>query len=168
LSSSVTETDSVEDLGVILVFKLNFHNKVSYICSLCIKLLGLVRSINFTFSSLECLCISYFTSVRSKLEYASVIWNSIRSADTNRLKRTQQTFAALCFKGFFPQVHYSLSYALAQLNLTPFIRGGAISIYLSSFKFTLVLNSALLFWNLSSSSFSVYQRLFCAPYLLCK
>jgi hypothetical protein len=39
-------------LGVFIDAKLHFHNHINQIFSHCIKLLGLVRSITFTFSSL--------------------------------------------------------------------------------------------------------------------
>jgi hypothetical protein len=38
-------------------------------------------------------------------------------ADANKQERIQQEFAALCFKGFLPHVHYSYTYALEQLKL---------------------------------------------------
>jgi hypothetical protein len=37
--------------------------------------LGIVRSINFNFSSLECMLRLYIMLVRSGPEYGSVIWN---------------------------------------------------------------------------------------------
>jgi hypothetical protein len=63
-----------EDLGLFMDSKLNFHNHVNYIFShYFIKSLGLVCSITFIISSLECLYIFYFILVRSKLEYAFVV-----------------------------------------------------------------------------------------------
>jgi hypothetical protein len=58
--------------------KLYFHSHVDYVFSESIKLFGLIRSITYRFSSLEYLYVLYFTLVRSKLEYASVVWNSCR------------------------------------------------------------------------------------------
>jgi hypothetical protein len=55
--------------------------------------------------------------VRSKLEYASVVWNSITSTDASKLERIQQRFATLCFYCFFPQVRYCCTLALQKLNL---------------------------------------------------
>jgi hypothetical protein len=59
----------------------------------------------------------YFTLVRSKLENASVVWNSITTTDANKLERIQQTFAALCYNRFLPHVRYSYAIALEYLKL---------------------------------------------------
>jgi hypothetical protein len=115
--SSITRTDSIKDLGVFTDSKLHFHNHVDYIFSQCIKLLGLVRAITFPFSSIGSLYMLYCTLIRSKLEYASVVWNSVTTADANKLERIQQKFAALCYNRFLPQVHYTYSNALEHLKL---------------------------------------------------
>jgi hypothetical protein len=59
----------------------------------------------------------YITLVRSRLEYPSIVWNSITSTDANKLEHIQQRFAALCFNRFFAQIHYSYSLALEKLKL---------------------------------------------------
>ncbi|PNF31076.1 hypothetical protein B7P43_G16967 [Cryptotermes secundus] len=114
---SIARTDSMKDLGVFFDSKLYFHDHVNYIFSHCVKLLCVVHSITFNFSSLECMLSLYTTFVRSKLEYASVVWKSIMSTDANKLERIQQRFAALCLNPFFPQVHYCYSLALEELKL---------------------------------------------------
>ncbi|PNF40967.1 hypothetical protein B7P43_G08815 [Cryptotermes secundus] len=117
LHFTITRTYSVKDLGVYFDSKLHFHDHVSFIFSHCIKMLGIIRCITFKYSTLECMFILYFTLVRSKVEYASVVWNSITSTDANKLERIQQEFTALCFKRFFPQVDYRYDFALEQLKL---------------------------------------------------
>jgi hypothetical protein len=75
--SSVFCTDCIKDLGVFLDSKLHFHNHLNNMFSQCVKLLSLVCSIISSFLSLECLCLLYFILGRSKLEYISVVWNSV-------------------------------------------------------------------------------------------
>jgi hypothetical protein len=80
-------------------------------------LLGLIRRATFNFSTLECMLTLYFTLVRPKVEYASVVWNSVTSTDANNLERIQRKFMAICFRRFFHKVDYSYDSALDQLNL---------------------------------------------------
>jgi hypothetical protein len=57
--ATITRTSSIMDLGVFFDSKLHFHIHVHYVFSECIKLLGLIRSITYRFSSLECLYVLY-------------------------------------------------------------------------------------------------------------
>jgi hypothetical protein len=41
--------------------------------------------------------ILYFTLARSKMEYVSVVWNSVTSTDSTKLERIQQKFASVVF-----------------------------------------------------------------------
>jgi hypothetical protein len=113
--SPITRSHSVKDLGVCIDNKLHFHDHVNYIFSQSTRLLGLIRNITFNFSSIESMLRLYIALVWSKLEYASVVWNSMTSTDASKLERIQQRFAALCFYRFFPQDCYTL--ALQELNL---------------------------------------------------
>jgi hypothetical protein len=93
----------------------------------------------------------YFTLVRSKSGYASVVWNSITSSEANKLERIQQRFVALCFNRFLLELHHCL--ALEELKFRTLLWGGITSMLPLSLKFTLVSNSALRFWKLLVSKF---------------
>jgi hypothetical protein len=82
----VTRSQCVKDLGVLLDCKLYFHLHIDYILSQGLKMLGLIRYITSSFSTLESLLVLYNLLVRSKVEYASVVWNSIISTDSAKLE----------------------------------------------------------------------------------
>jgi hypothetical protein len=105
----MTRTDTAKNLRVFLHSKFYFHNQVSFIFY---QLLGLVRSVTFNFSSLEHTFILYFRLVRSKVEYGSVVCNTIASTKAKELERIQQKFAVVCFNCIFPQFDYSYALTL--------------------------------------------------------
>jgi hypothetical protein len=100
--SANTSTDSTKVLGIFFNSKLCSRNYVDFLFSECVKLLGFIHSTTFRFSSLDCLCMLYFTLVRSKMEYVSVFWSYITYSDAIKLERIQQKFASFCFYRFFP------------------------------------------------------------------
>jgi hypothetical protein len=115
--SAITCTTSIKDLGVFFDSKLYFHNHVDFLFSECIKILGLIRSITFRFSCLDCLFSLYTALVRPRLEYATVVWNSITSMVFKKLECIQQKFASVCFYHFFPNLPYNYVLASNKLNL---------------------------------------------------
>jgi hypothetical protein len=100
-NNPVARYQCVKDLGVLLDCKLYFHQHVNYIFSQSLKMLGLMRYITSSFSTLDRLLALYSTLVRSKIEYASVVWNSITSTDYDKLEKIQRKFVALCYTTFF-------------------------------------------------------------------
>jgi hypothetical protein len=82
----IVRTDCVKDLGVMLDSKLHFHRHIVYLYSRALKLLGLISSITYNFSSLDCLKVLYTASVRSDLEYVSVARNNLTLVNSDKLK----------------------------------------------------------------------------------
>jgi hypothetical protein len=82
----IVRTDYVIYFWVMLDSKLHFHPHVNYLHSQALRLLGLIRFITCNFSSLVSLKVLYITLIRSKLEYASVIWNCVTLSDSNKLE----------------------------------------------------------------------------------
>jgi hypothetical protein len=96
----IVQADCVKDLGVMLDSKLHFHRHIDYLYSRALELLGLIRFITYNFSSLDCLQVLYTALVRSNLEYASVAWNYLTLADSNKLENIQGKFVNLCYNRF--------------------------------------------------------------------
>jgi hypothetical protein len=63
-------------------------------------MLGLIRYITSSFSTLDSLLVLYSTLVLSKIEYASVAWNTITITDPSKLEIIQRKFAAFCYTRF--------------------------------------------------------------------
>jgi hypothetical protein len=96
----IVRTDCVKDLGVTLYSKLHFHRHVDYIHSQTLKLLGLIRFIAYNFSSLDSLKVLYITLILSKLKHASVIWNNLTLAYSNKLENIERKFGNLSYNLF--------------------------------------------------------------------
>jgi hypothetical protein len=115
-NSLILPTDCIKDLGVHIDYKLHFHHHIDFLSSLVMKLLGLIRTITFSFSTIDSLLMLYLILVRSKLEYASAVWNSVTITDSNKLERIQRKFAALYYNRFFQDTEYHYNNLLEKLN----------------------------------------------------
>ena len=100
LDSSITRTDCMRELEVFINAKFNFHQQVDNIFSQAIRMLELIRTVTFFFSSLHALLTLYCTLIRHKLKYGSDVWNSITSSDAGMLERIQQQLVSLCLHRF--------------------------------------------------------------------
>jgi hypothetical protein len=94
-----------------------FSFRVDFLFSHALKLLGLIRTIAFSFSTMYSLLVLYFALVQSKLEYASVARSSVTITDSNKLEGVQRIFSTHCHKRFFQYVEYHYDNILEKLNL---------------------------------------------------
>jgi hypothetical protein len=94
-NNPVARSQCVKDLCVVLDCKLYFHQHINYIFSQGLKMLGLIRYITSSFSTLDSPLVLYSTLVRSKTEYASVVWNSITITDSSKLEKNSKEIC--CF-----------------------------------------------------------------------
>jgi hypothetical protein len=92
-------TDCLKDLVVMLASKLHYHRHVHYLHSQTLKLLGPIVSSHIIFLPWIVKFV-YITLILSKLEYASVAWNNLTLADSNKLENIQRKFANLCYNRF--------------------------------------------------------------------
>jgi hypothetical protein len=88
---------------------------VNYIFSQSLKMLGLIQYTTFSFSTLDSLLVLYSTLVRSKTEYAYVVWNSITITDSAKLEKIQRKFVR--YTRFFNGMYdYKYEDILVRLN----------------------------------------------------
>ena len=127
--------DTIKNLGAQFDSNLHFHTYVDYSFSQSVRMLGLLQNIIDSFSTLESIWTLYLTPVRPKLEYASSVWNSIKSTDAKQLEGIQEKFVVQSQNHFFTLDHarillnlWSLipctteDFILIQCFLFPFIR----------------------------------------------
>lgn len=91
------------DLGVMFDTKFLFIDHINYIVPKAYAMYGFIKRNTAQFSDPYTLLSLFFSFVRSKLEYASFIWNPTGSIHIHRLERIQKKF---------------LSYALKSLNFS--------------------------------------------------
>lgn len=91
------------DLGVVFDVKLTFIGHINYLVPKAYSLLYFIRRNVSDFSDPYTMKILFTSFVRSKLEYASVIWSPIASKHIGRIEKVQKSF---------------LKFALRSLNFT--------------------------------------------------
>ena len=88
----LSRVDTFKDLGVIFDSKLTFHNHINAVTSEAFKSLGFIIRCGYHLTDINCLRILYFAYVRSKLEYASVVWSPFQKTYIDSLEKIQRRF----------------------------------------------------------------------------
>lgn len=95
----------MRDLGVVHDSKLLFDVHIDGIIGGALKMLGFVMRSSLNFCKAKTLKILYCSFVRSKLEYASQVWNPRYRTYIDRIERVQKKFMKfLCFKLKVPYI----------------------------------------------------------------
>ena len=84
--------DLVSDLGVTFDPKFIFTNHIDNTMASAYKSFGFIVRNMKDFKSLDTLQLFFITFVRSKLEYASVVWSPIYSMHISSIERVQRRF----------------------------------------------------------------------------
>jgi hypothetical protein len=87
--------------AVLLNTKLYFHTRVDHIDAQGLQMSGLIYYVTSSVSTIDRLFIIYCALVRSKLQSASVAWNSVTSTDSSETERVQREFADYAIINFF-------------------------------------------------------------------
>lgn len=83
---------SCRDLGVIFDNRLTFKNHLANITASAFKTLGFVVRTTKNFKNINAIKILYFALVRTKLEYASIVWSPIYKKQILEIEKVQRKF----------------------------------------------------------------------------
>ena len=103
----ITPQAEVRDLGILFDSNLTFDNHIRSIIAEANRTLGFVIRSSHSFRELHTLVILYNSLVRSKLEYASIIWHGPSVNQMNKLEKVQKKFLRYLYyrkHGVYP--HY--------------------------------------------------------------
>lgn len=96
----LTQVSSYKYLGIIISANLSWQDHVDYITSNANRALGYLRR-NFSLAPTNLKLILYKTLVRSKLEYASSIWDSHINSIILQIEAIQNRSARFIFSNYF-------------------------------------------------------------------
>jgi hypothetical protein len=70
--------------------KLCFHYHVNFVYSQAFRTIGLIRHVTYNFSSLNSLVTLYNALIKSKPEYAPVVWDNLTLMDSTKMENIQK------------------------------------------------------------------------------
>lgn len=92
LSTNLSTINSIKDLGVLYDSKLTFSHHIITMVSNAYKMLGFIRRCSQDFKNPESFKLLYNMFVRSRLEYASIIWDPWSSTYNSAIEMVQNKF----------------------------------------------------------------------------
>ena len=104
--------ETIKDLGVLYDSKLTFDSHIDTIVNDACRNLGFIIRIGREFKQIKTLQTLFYSYVRSKLEYANLVWNPHNKIDLFKIERVQTKFLRyLTYKetGVYPQREHTCS-----------------------------------------------------------
>lgn len=102
----LTRVNIIKDLGVIFDSRLTFSNHIVQLTSACFKILGFVIRTCKQFNNIEAMTAMFNGVVRSKLEYASIVWIPYQIKYINMIEQIQKKFLRYVYmrsNGIYPK-----------------------------------------------------------------
>lgn len=96
LGSLINQVTEVLDLGVLFDSKLLFNAHVDYIMPKAYAILAFIKRHSYEFHDPYVRKVLYTSLVRSKLEYAQIVWNPSSHTKTSRVECLQKKFVKFC------------------------------------------------------------------------
>lgn len=122
---TLVRPEYVKDLGVTFDPKLTFCKHIEECVAAAFKSLGFVLRNSKDFKNLSTLRLLFVTFVRSKLEYASVVWSPTYNVYITQLEKVQRRFfksAIFILEGTYPTRGTSQEFFLNKFEMSSLIR----------------------------------------------
>lgn len=136
----VLNLDTIKDLGVIFDSKLAFVDHINAMVSKSFQMYGFIYRNSRDFS-LELLKLLFFSLVRSRLEYAALIWYPIYNVHIENIEAVQRSFLKFLYflsNSKYPERNYDYQILLESFNFTSLLTRRNICVL--KFLFNLVNN----------------------------
>lgn len=120
--SILSRLSNVRDLGVVFDEKLSFISHIEQVVACASRMLGFILRNSKHFSNVSTIKLLYYSYVRSRLEYCSIVWSPIYSRHSNSVEGVQRRFLKyLMFRedGSYPQRGMEHSLILTRFEELP-------------------------------------------------
>lgn len=108
------------DLGILVDSRLTFEQHVSSIVNASYRKLGLISRMTKKFTNVNCVVLLYSSSVRTKLEFSSVVWNCINLNNVAKIGCVQWRLIRILHDRLLGHhVFYACARVLRMFNITP-------------------------------------------------
>lgn len=116
---SIARVSTVRDLGVHIDSSLSFKHHIEKTGSDAMKSLGLLTRVTKEFTDPTCYLSLFRALVRSRLEYCSVVWNSVPQYLSLSLERVQMRFVRIYYDRYlFRKIYYTYDRILDHTGLS--------------------------------------------------
>lgn len=117
-NSTIQRVLQIRDLGVYFDSNLSFSHHVSQIVASALRVMGMISRLTRDFSNHWCVVRLFCSLVRVRLEFCSVVWNSLNSSDAAQIERVQKRFIRIVYDRYFGRrCFYDYDYILKDLLL---------------------------------------------------
>ena len=117
----LTRPSTFKDLGVTFDKKLSFINHIDTLVCDVNKTLGFIIRNGRDFSNISTLKLLYFSFLRSKLEYASLVWQPGYNIHTSKLENVQRHFLKFLYlksQGIYPPIGFPQTELLRMFSMS--------------------------------------------------
>lgn len=96
----------IKDLGVFIDSSLSFNNHVSITVNAALRVLGMISRLCRQFSTPRCLLHLFKTLVRSRLEFGSIIWNSLTLSQALSIENIQKRMIRIVYDRYIGRKYF--------------------------------------------------------------